>query len=402
MSYDPGTLPAGLPVPQDDGAAEHLPGLELPDTPLPSTAGVEQSLAGAGELVVAYFFPRLGSPAEGGPPPGWNEIPGARGCTPQSCAFRDHDAELRGLGARVLGIAAQPLDELRERVERLELPFPLLSDLELRLKAVLRLPTFTFDGSELYRRLTIIGRGGAIERVLLSGLPARPECGRRRRLSERRGALAALADWATISSLATAGGTLVLAGATFAAVRSGNHSARVAERALLAGLRPVLMPSRLEDPPQKIHFADGHWVVAEGGAGVAEVTDDAVYLAIALRNVGSGIAVLHGWRFYPEQRLSSDGGHAPLEEFERLTRDLYVPVADVGFWQGTFRDPAASEFVAARRAIEAHEGVTVELLYGDHEGGQRTISRFVLVPREDGRWIAAVGRHWNIDRPDPR
>src|SRR5438067_9092475 len=106
-----------------------------------------------------------------------------------------------------------------------------------------------------------------------------------------------MADWATISALATAGGTLVLAAATFASVRSANRAARAAERSLLAGLRPVLMPSRLEDPPQKIGFVDGKWVVAEGGGAVAEVGDDAIYLAIALRNAGSGIGVLHGWCF---------------------------------------------------------------------------------------------------------
>src|SRR5207302_5517411 len=98
-----------------------------------------------------------------------------------------------------------------------------------------------------------------------------------------------MADWVTISSLATAGGTLVLAGATFASVRSANRAARVAERSLLIGLRPLLMTSRLEDPEQKVGFADGKWIRAPGGGGAAEATDEAVYLALALRNVGSGI-----------------------------------------------------------------------------------------------------------------
>jgi hypothetical protein len=209
------------------------------------------------------------------------------------------------------------------------------------------------------------------------------------------------ADWATISALATAGGTLVLAGATFASVRSANRAARAAERSLLAGLRPLLLPSRLDDPPQKVHFADGKWLVAPGGGGAAEATDEAVYLTMALRNVGNGIAVLHGWRFYPE-RLLGQGDHAVPEDFIRLTRDLYVPAGDVGFWQGTFRDPASPEFAAAARVIAAREPVTVEVLYGDHEGSQRVISRFLLMPRSDGQWIAAAGRHWNIDRPEPR
>ena len=210
-----------------------------------------------------------------------------------------------------------------------------------------------------------------------------------------------MADWTTISSLATAGGTLVLASATFASVRSANRAARAAERSLLAGIRPLLMPSRLDDPPQKIPFADGKWVRAPGGGGVAEATDGAIYLALALRNVGSGIAVLHGWCFYPE-RLVGDSPHAPPEEFRRLTRDLYVAVSDVGFWQGAFRDPAEPEFAPARAAIAARQDVTVDLLYGDHEGGQRVISRFALMPRDDGQWIAAAGRHWNLDRADPR
>src|SRR6266702_110129 len=107
-----------------------------------------------------------------------------------------------------------------------------------------------------------------------------------------------MADWVTISALSTAGGTLVLAAATFASVRSANRAARATERALLAGIRPVLVASRLEDPPEKVGFHDDHWVRVGGGRAVAEATDDAVYLAIALRNVGSGLAVLDRWDFY--------------------------------------------------------------------------------------------------------
>lgn len=211
-----------------------------------------------------------------------------------------------------------------------------------------------------------------------------------------------MADWVTISSLATAGGTLVLAGATFASVRSANRAARAAEASMLAGLRPLLMPSRLDDPPQKIGFVDGRWFMAPGGGGIAEATDEAVYLALAVRNAGSGIAVLHGWTFTAGRRVGEDTAHTPLEEFRRLTRDLYVPAGDVGFWQGAFRDPSAPEFAEARRAVEAREAVTIEVLYGDHEGGQRIVTLFLLSPRDDGGWTASVGRHWNIDRPDPR
>jgi hypothetical protein len=210
-----------------------------------------------------------------------------------------------------------------------------------------------------------------------------------------------VADWVTISSLATAGGTLVLGAATFASVRSANRAARVAEQALLVGLRPLLVPSRLDDPVQKVGFADGKWITLPGGHGAAEATDQAVYLALSLRNVGSGIGVLHGWRFLPEVVLAVDGP-PPAEEFHRLSRDLYVSVGDVAFWQGTFRDPASAEFTAARAAIDERERVTVQLLYGDHEGGQRVISHFGMTARDDGSWIASAARHWNLDRDDPR
>jgi len=182
-------------------------------------------------------------------------------------------------------------------------------------------------------------------------------------------------------------------------VRSANRAARAAERTLLAQLRPVLMPSRLDDPPQKVGFFDEKWLVVKGGGGAVDVRDGAVYLAIALRNAGTGIAVLHGWNFYPGRETSD---HAAPEDFRRLTRDLYVPVGEVGFWQGALRDPAEPAFADIRRAIEERQAMTIDVLYSDHEGGQRTITRFGLLPRDDGSWIAAVGRHWNLDRPDPR
>jgi hypothetical protein len=210
-----------------------------------------------------------------------------------------------------------------------------------------------------------------------------------------------MADWGTISALATAGGTLVLAAATFSAVRSGNRTARVAERSLMAGLRPVLMPSKLDDPPQKVGFADGKWLVAPGGQGAAEASNEAVYLAFGLRNVANGIAVLHGWCLYLE-RPSGDSGPPPLDEFRRLTRDLYVPAGDVGFWQGVFRDPSEPQFAAVAEAVTAHREMTIYILYGDHEGGQRTITRFAMLPRSDNGWMVTVAKHWNLDRDDPR
>ena len=210
-----------------------------------------------------------------------------------------------------------------------------------------------------------------------------------------------MADWVTISALATASGTLVLAVATFASVRSANRAARVAERSLLAGLRPLLVPSRLQDPDQKVGFADAHWVHVPGGGGTAEVTDEAIYLVMSLRNVGSGIAVLHGWARRTEPEIMATG-HADLAAFHRQTRDIYIAAGDIGFWQGAIRDPADGEFVAASQDITARKRMAVELMYGDYEGGQRTISRFMLQARDDSNWLISVGRHWNIDRADPR
>jgi hypothetical protein len=210
-----------------------------------------------------------------------------------------------------------------------------------------------------------------------------------------------VSDLETISSLATAGGTLVLAIATFSSVRSANRAARAAERSLLAGLRPVLMPSRLQDPPEKVSFVDGHWVRVEGGHAVIEVTDDAIYMAAALRNAGSGLAVLDGWTFQAH-RARGDEAHADPADFRRLSRDIYVPGGDLGFWQGAFRDPSDPCFAEVKRAVDEGRTMTVDLLYGDHEGGQRTISRFTLAPVQNGAWLATVGRHWNLDRSDPR
>jgi len=211
----------------------------------------------------------------------------------------------------------------------------------------------------------------------------------------------------TISALASAGGTLVLAGVTVASVRSANRAARVAEQSLLAAQRPLLVPSRTEDPAVKVGFQDEVWFSVPGGHGIARATDGADYFVISIRNVGTGIAVLHGWHFLPEL-LFERGAHVtapPLEEFTTLTRDLYVAPGEVGFWQGSFRDPSSARYREARRAVEAPQRIGVDILYGDFEGGQRMISRFMLTPHEteDGvRWYAAVGRHWSVDRPEPR
>lgn len=210
-------------------------------------------------------------------------------------------------------------------------------------------------------------------------------------------------DWSTISSLATGAGTLVLAVATFASVRSANRSARVAEVALQEQRRPVLAPSRIEDPLQKIMFFEEHWVRAAGSRGVAEHIDGNVYLAISLRNVGAGIGVCQAWTASAGQKSSRTSPHHVAEDqFRSQSRDLYIPGGDIGMWQGAIRDhhdPVYADLVAA---IEARAPITIELLYTDQVGDQRTISRFGLTPSTDDTWFASLNRHWYLDRPGPR
>jgi peroxiredoxin len=151
-------LPKDLPVPQDDGACDHLTGMRLPRITLPSTRGRAVDLSGLGGTTVIYMYPRTGRPDQE-LPTGWDAIPGARGCTPQSCAFRDYYEELQRAGAaHVYGLSAQDSAYQREAVERLHLPFELLSDEKLVLARALKLPTFAVDGMKLIKRLTLIAR----------------------------------------------------------------------------------------------------------------------------------------------------------------------------------------------------------------------------------------------------
>jgi hypothetical protein len=209
-------------------------------------------------------------------------------------------------------------------------------------------------------------------------------------------------DWVVISSLATAAGTLVLALATFAAVRSSNRSARIAEAALQEQRRPLLAPSRLEDPKQKIMFLEGHWVSAAGGRAAVEHIDGTAYLAISLRNVGSGIAVCQGWAVRPgEASWRNVPTHVALEEFRLQSRDLYVPAGDIGMWQGALRNPDDPLRGSVVDAIDTGQPISVELLYSDQVGRQRTISRFGLNPAGDS-WLVGVNRHWYLDWEGPR
>lgn len=165
-------LPENLPIPADDGAADHLPGAVLPSLVLSSTADVGVGLATAGDegALVIYVYPQTGVP--GRPLPlGWDRIPGARGCTPQSCAFRDSSNELADLGATVYGLSAQGLDEQRDFAVREHLSYPLLNDSEFRLAEELRLPTFEANGARYYRRLTLIAEAGRISKVFYPVFP---------------------------------------------------------------------------------------------------------------------------------------------------------------------------------------------------------------------------------------
>jgi peroxiredoxin len=169
--HDPNVLPAELPAPQDDGAARHLAGMRLPSLVLAATDGSNVDLSKLSGRTVVYVYPRTGVPGQ--PlPVGWNEIPGARGCTPQSCGFRDHFGELKRLGVvRVFGLSTQDTAYQREAVERLHLPFPVLSDERLALVRALDLPTFTTSGMTLLKRMALIIDDGVISKVFYPVFP---------------------------------------------------------------------------------------------------------------------------------------------------------------------------------------------------------------------------------------
>jgi peroxiredoxin len=171
MSTDFSSLPANLPAPVDDGAANHLPGSDVPAVALPSTLGGELDLAEAArERLVVYVYPRTGVPGEPSPD-GWDDIPGARGCTVQSCAFRDVREELARHGATLVGISAQTPAEQAEFAAREHIPYPLLSDHDLRLADAMGLPTFQTSGLHLYKRLTFVAEQGRIVKVFYPVFP---------------------------------------------------------------------------------------------------------------------------------------------------------------------------------------------------------------------------------------
>ena len=205
-----------------------------------------------------------------------------------------------------------------------------------------------------------------------------------------------LADWVVISSVVSAAGTLSLAGTTYVSVRSANRAARVAELSLLASLRPLIVASSPGDVSQHVGFYDNVFVDAPGEGGGVVVVDGRVYIAISLRNVGPGIGVLYGGYVHATEVFASPD-HAAVDDFRLLSRDLYIPPGKIGFWQIALRedDPRREEVLAAVGTGR----ITIEILYGDYEGGQRVITRFGLLHEED-RWNLRTVRHWQLDRPD--
>lgn len=223
-------------------------------------------------------------------------------------------------------------------------------------------------------------------------------------------------DWVTVSSLATAGATLVVAVATFASVRSSIRVARNAERALQVGLRPVLFPSPLGTPNQIVRWGDDHYGFVGGRHALLEERGGIVYLAMPIRNVGSGIALMHGWRIGPFAHPTELSANIPMDqrraavvrpdvnEFRAQGIDIYVPPGDENMWLGAIRTADDPDRATVERALAAHESLFIDLMYGDQEGGQRTISRFVVSqdPADPDAWMCGVVRHWYLDREDPR
>jgi hypothetical protein len=215
--------------------------------------------------------------------------------------------------------------------------------------------------------------------------------------------------WTTLADIGTAAGTLILAASTFVAVRAAARSTRIAERALLAGQRPVLVPGEPGDEVQSVQFADGQAFPVGGGRALINKDKETVviYLAIPLCNVGPGLAVLRGYRLQGETAsdVAQDprgvaqhrrGDPSPLPgTFSPQQRDLLISGSRAGFWQAALRDPLTPLYTEIALAVETGGRLTVDVLYGDHEGGQPSVTRFVLLP-EAGAWRCDATRYWSL------
>lgn len=202
-------------------------------------------------------------------------------------------------------------------------------------------------------------------------------------------------NWATISSLATAGGTLILAIATFGSTRSANRAARTAEKTLELGLQPLLVTTRPEDPPEMASFGEGIVFQTPGGTGTVLEREGNYFIVLPVRNVGTGLAVLRSGMVLAGRPEINDP-FGDLDRHRQLQRDLYVPPGDRGFWQIGIRDAVDPFRSEVEQCLHDRQLMTILLYYTDHLGGHPSISRFALFPQEDGSWIASVGRHWGV------
>jgi hypothetical protein len=215
-------------------------------------------------------------------------------------------------------------------------------------------------------------------------------------------------DWQTISSVTSAGCTVLLAGVTLLTVRSAERSARSAERSLQHGIKPVLIASHLDDRVERIAWGDDHWIKLGGGKAYVDVVGDVIYLAMSLRNVGPGLAVLHSWLPQPRHgdvwpRTEGVLRRPEVADFRAHTRMIYVPAGDLALWQGALRDPSEPLHKELRTLIADRERFDIDVIYSDHEGGQCSIGRFAVTPREvisshdpsdNATWTVAMVRHW--------
>jgi hypothetical protein len=165
-------------------------------------------------------------------------------------------------------------------------------------------------------------------------------------------------------------------------------------------MRPLLLTARFEDPVEKITWMDQHVTKAPGGRGMFEAEEGVYYFAAAVRNVGTGLAILHGWAIQRDQYAECHGGDE--DAYRRLNRDLYIAPNDNGFWQGAIRDAGDTDRRLAEELFTSRERFAVDLLYGDQHGGQRVVTRFGFTAYGDDGWLCTTARHWFIDRDDPR